>query len=94
LSVHRKKNAYVGHHHEYKEKDKSIFREIKCQLHHSSPDNCEVEETNEELAMTLNRNSRVFVLCKINLRPRTDQTFNENYTRKQLNGGKYLIFRK
>ena len=43
-SVHRKKNAYVDHHHEYKEKDKSIFREIKCQLHHSSPDNCEMNE--------------------------------------------------
>ena len=43
-SVHRKKNAYVDHHQEYKEKDKSIFREIKCQLHHSSPDNCEMNE--------------------------------------------------
>ena len=43
-SVHRRKNGHVDHHHEYKEKDKSIFGEIICQLHHNSPDNCEMNE--------------------------------------------------
>jgi hypothetical protein len=41
-SVHRRKNGH--HHHEYKEKDKSIFGEIICQLNHNSPDNCEMNE--------------------------------------------------
>lgn len=43
-SVHRRKNAYVEHHQEYKEKDKAILREIMSQLHHNSPDNCEMNE--------------------------------------------------
>ena len=43
-SVHMRKNAYVDHQQECKEKDKSIFKEIKRQLHHSSPDNCEMNE--------------------------------------------------
>jgi hypothetical protein len=43
-SVHRRKNGHVDHHHEYEEKDKSILGEIICQLHHNSPDNCEMNE--------------------------------------------------
>lgn len=43
-SVHRRKNGHVDDLQEYIEKDKSIYREIICQLHHPCPDNCEMNE--------------------------------------------------
>ena len=60
-SVHRRKNAYVEHHQEYKEKDKAILREIMSQLQHSSPDNCEMNE----LKVLLERLSYIVIVFVI-----------------------------